>query len=97
VILSPGSSKSPGPTLTTLTPTFKWHAVTSVIGLTGYQINLYDITTSKFVSHTVGASVTQYTLPSSSPLTAGDDYVWNVRVLANGKSGPPSVYAYFVA
>jgi hypothetical protein len=94
-IVSPGSTVAPGPTLTTLTPTLKWNAVTGVSGLTGYQINLYDITTKQFITHTVGASVTQYTL--TSPLTAGDHYVWNVRILVGATSGPPSTYLYFVA
>jgi hypothetical protein len=94
-IVSPGSTLAPGPTLSTLTPTLKWNAVTGVNGLTGYQINLYDITTKQFITHTVGASVTQYTLPT--PLTAGDQYVWNVRILVGATSGPPSTYLYFVA
>jgi hypothetical protein len=96
VILSPGSTKSPGPVLTTLTPTLKWKAVTSVSGLTGYQINLYDITSKVFRSFDVGASITSYMI-APGVLKAGDDYVWNVRVLDGGQSGPPSVYLYFVA
>jgi hypothetical protein len=72
-----------------------WHAITNVPGLTGYQINLYDIATGHLITHTVGTSVTQWTLPTA--LTAGNDYVWNVRILAGTKTGPPSTYLFFVA
>ncbi len=93
VIVSPGSSATPGPVLTTSTPTLTWTAVT---GVTGYQINVYDTTLGKLATYTTGASVTSYTLASGA-LTAGDVYVWNVRGLNGCVSGPESNYLYFQA
>jgi hypothetical protein len=40
---SPGSSSSPGPVLTTLTPVFSWNAAT---GATGYGLYIRDMTAS---------------------------------------------------
>jgi hypothetical protein len=96
VAIGPGSTVSPGPVLTTTTPTFQWDAVTGVTGLTGYQINLFDQTASKSYSYQVGATATSYTLPAGV-LTTGDTYVWNVRILVGTQSGPPSAYLYFQA
>ncbi len=87
--ISPGSTTSPGPILTTDAPTFVWNAVP---GVTGYQINVYDGTAGKSTSYVVGASVTSY---SPGSLTPGDKYVWNVRVLNGTQSGPPSTYFNF--
>lgn len=87
----PGSTTSPGPLLTTTTPTLTWSAIA---GQTGYQINLYDATTSKLVSYTVGASATSFTVPTGA-ITAGDSYVWNVRGLNGTQTGPPSSNFYF--
>jgi hypothetical protein len=89
-----GSTTTPYPTLDTSSPTFSWNAVTSVKGLSGYQINLYNLTAGKGYSYQVGTSVTSYTAPSSV-IVAGDDYVWNVRILDGNQSGPPSSYLYF--
>jgi hypothetical protein len=97
VALGPGSATSPGPVLTTNTPTFQWNAVTGVSGMTGYQINLYDSTAGKSYSYQVGTSVTSYTLPSSAALTAGHSYVWNVRIIVGNATGAPSTYYYFQA
>jgi hypothetical protein len=95
VATGPGSSTKPGSAITTLTPTLSWNAVTSVSGLTGYQIYLTDLTASKTYSYQVGASVTSETVPAGT-LTAGDGFVWNVRVLDGTRSGPPSTYLYFL-
>jgi hypothetical protein len=95
VATGPGSTTKPGPVLTTSTPTLTWDAVAGVSGLTGYQINLFNQTTSTSTSYQVGASDTSYTAPSSA-LVAGDTYVWNVRVLVGTESGPPSAYLNFV-
>src|SRR5262249_11051653 len=75
VSIGPGSTKSPGPVLTTLTPTVRWKAVT---GVTGYQINVYDKSLKKLVSHTVGASETSYKI-GAGVLAPGHSFVWNVR------------------
>jgi hypothetical protein len=91
---SPGSSTSPGPLVTTLTPTFTWQAITGAT-FTGYQLNIYNQTTSTGASYSVGSGDTSFTIPSSSPLVAGDTYVWNVRAVNGTASGPPSNYLYF--
>lgn len=92
-ILSPGNTASPGPVISTLTPTFTWDALS---GVDGYQLNLYDITQKKFLSFTInGAGTISFATPSADALAAGDSFVWNLRVLSNGQSGPPSAYFYF--
>ena len=91
IVSAPGSSTSPGPVLSTLTPKFQWQAVA---GITGYQLNLFDNTSSTFQSFQIAASATSFT-PSSGTLTAGNSYVWNLRVLQGTQSGPPSTYFYF--
>jgi hypothetical protein len=91
LVNGPGSSVSPGPVLTTLTPTFKWQ---SVSGVSGYQLNLYNLTLKAGYSYTFGAAATSFTIPADV-LRGGDKYVWNLRVLESGQSGPPSTYLYF--
>ena len=93
VIIAPGNATTPGPVLTTTTPTFTWNALT---GITGYQLNLYDTTNSTSHGTTItDPTVTSYTVPTSAPLAAGDKFVWNLRVLNGTASGPPSTYFYF--
>ncbi|HSV16483.1 MAG TPA: FG-GAP-like repeat-containing protein [Tepidisphaeraceae bacterium] len=95
VIFSPGSTAQPGPTITTLTPTFTWRPVTTP-GVDGYQLNLYDLTSKKFASFTInGASKSSFTLLAADALAKGHQFVWNLRVLSGGQSGPPSSYFYF--
>ena len=93
-VVSPGTASAPGPLLTTRTPTFTWKATTGVT-FTGYQLNLFDQTSSKFASYQVGKSVTSFTVPSA--LAGGDKFVWNLRLLNGTASGPPSTYLYFQA
>ena len=78
--------------LTTLDPGFSWNAVTNV-SFTGYQIYIHNITLDTTLSYQVDASQTSFT--PTAPLTPGDSFVWNVRVLNGTASGPPSVYLYF--
>jgi hypothetical protein len=87
--VSPGSTSAPNPTLTSDTPTLKWDAVT---GITGYQINLDNITTNSFTSYKVGTSITSF---SPTGLVPGDIYVWNVRSVNGSQTGLPSAYLYF--
>ena len=96
VIISPGSTTSPGPVLTTATPTFQWTGITGVTGMTGYQLNLYDSTAAKSTSYKISPTATSFTLPAGV-LTAGDNYVWNLRLVLGSKTGPESAYFYFQA
>ena len=89
----PGTSASPGPVISTLTPTLTW---TGVSGVTGYSINLYNATTQTLLSYQVGASGSSFTV-AAGVLVAGDAYVWNVRGLNGTQSGPPSGYLFFQA
>ena len=92
VVLGPGTTASPGPVVTTASPTFTWKAVMGVT-FTAYQLNLYDETTAKSYSYQVGPSATSFTVPT--PLPAGDKFVWNLRLVNGTTSGPPSTYLYF--
>jgi hypothetical protein len=94
VAIGPGSTTSPGPATSSDTPTFQWDAVTGVSALSGYQINVYDETSKTSYSFKTDAAATSYTV-AAGVLTAGDAFVWNVRVLAGTQSGPPSSYLYF--
>ena len=68
-----------------------WEAVA---GATGYQINVFDVTLSKFTSYTVDAPATSFTIPAGA-LAAGDAFSWNVRALNGTVTGPESLYYYF--
>ncbi len=95
VVTGPGSPVSPGSPLTTLTPTFTWTPVTPA-GVTGYQLNLYDITANKFYSYTLAGEATDsFVLPTA--LTQGDHYEWSLHALDGNVVGNASRYLYFVA
>ncbi|MCR4417754.1 MAG: T9SS type A sorting domain-containing protein, partial [Ignavibacteria bacterium] len=79
-LISPGSSSSPGPTISTLTPTFQWQ---SVSGAVGYGLYIRDMSTNTLVfdsdnSYPNGISGTSFTLPSGI-LQWGKSYRWNMR------------------
>jgi hypothetical protein len=92
VVIGPGSTASPGPVLSTTVPTFTWDAVTGVT-FTGYQLNLENLTTSTFTSYQIAKTATSFTPPTA--LGAGDQFVWNLRLVNGNVSGPPSTYLYF--
>jgi hypothetical protein len=74
--ISPGSSTSPGPTLTTLTPTFSWNAVT---GATGYGVYVKDVASGVLVyNNSAVGNITSLAMPSGT-LVAGHSYVWNMQ------------------
>jgi hypothetical protein len=91
IIDYPGGTTSPGPVITTLTPTLKWEAVA---GATGYRITLYDVAQSKAITYDVDGSTTSY-MVAAGVLRANAAYVWNVRALIGTKTGPVSKYMYF--
>ena len=89
-LVGPGSTSSPGPTISTLTPTMSWNVAS---GATGYGLYLRDLTLTTspldynkeslvYDNDDVG-NVTSLTLPSGK-LTAGHSYRWNVRA----RNGP---------
>src|SRR5437763_582142 len=75
-----------------LTSTLKWHLPSGAdaSGVTGFLVSVYDVTQAKFYSYSVaGATATEFTLPAGV-LKAGDQVVWNVRVVSGTVSGGPS-------
>ena len=80
--------------LTTVTPTLTWSPVPS--GISGFQINLYDLTAKTSASYTADASATSFALPAGA-LTIGDTYVWNVRCVNGTQSGKASQYLFIQA
>ena len=75
-LLSPGSESSPGPVITTLTPTFEW---TEVSGATNYGIYIRDLTTNVLVFNSkdrcLNITGSSYSLPSGI-LKTGRAYLW---------------------
>jgi len=77
--LSPGTSGSPGPTTGSATVTLGWNASS---GATSYEVAVKDVASGVFVEDsTIGA--TSFT---TSHLSAGKQYVWNVD--ACNSAGP---------
>jgi len=95
VAVSPGSSTSPGPVVSSLTPTLTWKPVTTATPISGYLINLYDATTGKLTQYTASSTATSLTIPSTAKLAYGNHYVWNIRIVQGNTFGPPSNYLYF--
>jgi hypothetical protein len=74
--LTPGSSTSPGPAISSSTPTLVW---STVPGATGYGVYVRDLSTGQLVydNDSLGSG-TFLTLPAGL-LVAGRSYSWNVR------------------
>jgi hypothetical protein len=96
---SPGSSSSPGPVLTTLTPTFSWNAAS---GATGYGLYIRDVTTGNLIypnasgTTTTPLTGTSFTLPSGY-LVNGDSYRWDMTSFTGSTEGSVSSLLYFQA
>jgi hypothetical protein len=87
---SPGSTSSPGPVITILTPLMSWNAVN---GATNYGLYVYDVTTSMLIyNNDFVGNITSLTLPS---LTAGHSYRWNMRASNSAGFGGYSGLLYF--
>ena len=93
-LISPGTAQSPGTVADSLTPTFAWSAVKGSID--GYELHLYDQTTGESYSYALGAKATTFTV-GAGVLRAGDNFMWELRVVAVGTTGPESSYLYFQA
>jgi GH25 family lysozyme M1 (1,4-beta-N-acetylmuramidase) len=89
-LLSPGSSTSPGTSLSSLSPTLSWNTVS---GANGYGAYVFDITSGTLVynNDTVGnvASV------SVGPLSAGHAFRWNARSTDSAGFSAYSSLLYF--
>ena len=91
-LISPGSSASPGPTITTLTPTFAWNASS---GATGYGLYVKDVGSGVLVyNNDAVGNITSLVLPSGT-LVAGESYVWNMRASNSTGFSSYSTQYYF--
>ncbi len=93
-ISSPGSTSSPGPSESDLTPSFTWAAVS---GATGYGLYIRDITTDILIYNNPGGSKTgtSFTLPSGYLSNNGHSFRWAMTSIhSSGESGQSS-YRYF--
>ncbi|HQY88067.1 MAG TPA: GH25 family lysozyme, partial [Tepidisphaeraceae bacterium] len=89
---SPGSSSSPGPQISTLTPTMSWN---SVSGATGYGLYIRDVTTDTIVyDNTSVGNVTSLVLPSGT-LQPGHDFRWNMQASNSAGFSSYSSLLYF--
>jgi pseudomonalisin len=87
VLLAPGLSSPPGPTLTTLTVAFFWQAVT---GADSYEIELSQGGTV-LATPTVAAPATEYT----SPAPVGDNLTYQWRMRSHGAAGWGAFGGYY--
>ena len=83
----PGSTTSPGPAITTLTPTFQWTEVTSAVS---YELSIRDMASKAVVfdsqAKEISIKTTSFDLPSGV-LTWGEPYRWCVRSYNRDGSG----------
>jgi hypothetical protein len=92
VLFSPGDASSPGPMISTLTPTMSWSQVS---GATGYGLYVRDLVTDTLVyDNDLVPNVTSLPLPPST-LTAGHNYRWNMRASNSAGFGGFSARLYF--
>jgi RHS repeat-associated protein len=93
----PGSSNSPGPLVTNLTPQFRWNRNP---GVTNYEIYIRDVDSNVLVfpnaagNPTLLISATNYSLPSGY-LAPGRKYKWNgTSFWGTNEHIPPSGFNY---
>ena len=91
---SPGSSSSPGTTISTLTPTMSWNAAS---GATNYGVYIYDVTTSTLVYNIDYVGNTLSLALPSGYLVAGHSYRWNMRASNDAGFSAFSALLYFQA
>lgn len=85
-------SPTGGQCIATLTPVFKWYAVTASPSVDKYQVKCLKSNGIVIFNNEVG-NVTQYTCPS--PLPEGTEYYWRVRAHNANGWGAYSVKAWF--
>jgi Domain of unknown function (DUF1906) len=87
--LTPGSTASPGPTLSTLSPLFSW---TAVSGATNYSVAVRDLSTNTLIVN--GTVSTNSFTPA---LTAGRPYRWAVSACSGAGCSASSAALYVTA
>ena len=81
-IVSPGTTSSPGPVLTTLTPELVWKPV---LNATSYGLYVSDTVTLQLVYQNEAVPAgDRFTLPAST-LATGKTYRWNLRAFVGGQ------------
>jgi hypothetical protein len=87
--LSPGSASSPGPTVTTLTPTLVWNAST---GATAYSVAISQLNGGIVYA----ANVSTNSAPvSAGKLASGSTYFWSVSASNSAGSSATAAIVYF--
>jgi len=75
--LSPGTTSPPGPTISTLTPTLQWQAVSNA-DYYNLSVSIYPYGTSNIVYYDQQVYGNSITVPNGE-LEAGNKYRWNMR------------------
>jgi PKD repeat protein len=94
-ITSPGSSTEPGPTLSTLTPTLQWTAVSGA-DYYALAISKYPYGSSNVIYNPQQVYGTSHVVPSST-LVPGEKYRWNMQAHGAGGWSAVSNTLYFQA
>ena len=75
--LSPGTTSAPGPTISTLTPTLQWQAVSNA-DYYNLSVSIFPYGTSNIIYYDQQVYGNSITVPSGE-LEAGKKYRWNIR------------------
>lgn len=93
VIISPGTKSEPGEPINTLTPTFRWNAVTNADRY-GLFISKYPYGAENIIFRKEDLTGTSYTLPAGY-LQDGMKYRWNMQAYNSAGWGNVSDRLYF--
>jgi hypothetical protein len=91
--LSPGTTSAPGPTISTLTPTLQWQAVSNA-DYYNLSVSIYPYGTSNIIYYNQQIYGNSITVPSGE-LEAGKKYRWNMRAYNNAGFSDYSITLYF--
>jgi hypothetical protein len=92
--IAPGSTSSPGPVISNLTPTFSWNQVSGA-DYYRFSISVYPYGSSNIIYTSSNLNSTSYALPSGT-LQNSKMYRWNMRAFTNaGVASDYSADMYF--
>ena len=91
--LSPGTTSAPGPTISTLTPTLQWQAVSNA-DYYNLSVSIYPYGTSNIIYYNQQVYGNSITVPSGE-LQAGNKYRWNMRAHNSAGYSDYSLDYYF--
>lgn len=90
ILVSIGTSSSPGQTISTTTPMLTWNAIT---GATNYGVYIKDVTSNTLVyTNNCATSTTNFVVPASILINNGQ-YRWNIIATSSCGSSCTSDYA----